>query len=170
MPFAGFELNPKHTEPWVAAIGKFMVNFGGVESATLLWIDHLSDDLILKELAIEMPLARRIELIRKLLERRNLPKKLLNESKSAWGKAEKLSRIRNEIAHNPVIFGWHGEEAQRPPDFIGSLNFRRLKPGAPRVSPLLEFTALNRSVDEVAHLAGKLHSILQDVLAAPSEA
>jgi len=91
MPFAGFELNPKHTRPWVTAIGEFMVNFGGVELTTFLWIDRLSDDLVLKELTLEMPLARRIAVIRRLLESRELAKKLLNEARSAWGKVEKLA-------------------------------------------------------------------------------
>ncbi len=181
MPFAGFELNPKHTDPWVIAIGKFMVNFGGVEWTTFLWIDRLSNDPLLKaqpakpqpegpkELTLEMPLARRIGVIRRLLESRQPGKKLLNEARSAWGKAEKLAQLRNDIAHNPIVFGWHGPEEKRTPDFIGSLNFRKVKSGAHTITPLLEFWALNRGIDEAAAIAQKLHELLESVAPVPSE-
>jgi hypothetical protein len=170
MSFAGFEINPRHTDPWVTAIGKFMVNFGGVEWTTFLWIDRLSDDVVLKELTIEMPLSRRIDVVKKLLERRDLPKKFLQDSKSAWGRAEKLAKLRNDLAHNPVVFGWHGSEEQRAPDFIGSLNFRKAKAGVPRATPILELAALNRGVDEAAAVAQKLHTILESLQAPSSDA
>lgn len=170
MPFTGFELNPKHTDPWVIAIGKFMVNFGGIEWTTFLWIDRLSNDPLLKELTLEMPLARRIGVIRRLLESREPGKKLLNEARSAWGKAEKLAQLRNDIAHNPIVFGWHGPEEKRTPDFIGSLNFRKVKSGAHTTTPLLEFSALNRGIDEAAAIAQKLHELLESIAPVPSEA
>jgi len=159
MPFAGYELNPKHTDPWITAIGKFMVNFGGIEWVTFLWIDRLTDDRVLKDLTLEMPLARRIEVIRRLLGSRELTKKLLNEARSVWGKAEKLAHFRNDIAHSPIIFGWHGPEENRPPDFIGSLNFR--KANKPEATPLVEFKALNRAIDDAAAIAQKLHDLLK---------
>ncbi len=87
MPSAGFELNSKYTDPWVVAIGKFMINFGGVEWLTFLWLETLAKDEILKDVAVDMPLTRRIELIQKLLEQRNIPKKMLNVSKTTWNTA-----------------------------------------------------------------------------------
>ena len=137
-----------------------MVNFGGVELTTFLWIDRLSDDLVLKELTLEMPLARRIAVIRRLLESRELAKKLLSEARNAWGKVEKLAQLRNDVAHYTIVFGWHGAEEKRPPDFIGSLKFRKVRTGLDKATPLLEFQALNRGIDEAAAIAQKLHDLL----------
>jgi hypothetical protein len=170
MPYAGFELTSKHIGRWVGAIGKFMINFGGIEWTSFVWMESLSRDDLLKEVAADMPLSKRIELIRKLLDQRALPKKLMNEAKSAWGTAEKLAKFRNDIAHNPIVFGWHGPEEARPPDFIGSLNFRKLKARKPQMTPLLEFTALTRAIDEAARVAQELHELLGAINAATIEA
>ena len=65
---SSFKVNHKATEPWVSAIGKLMVNFGAIELATYAWIDRLAKDRLLHDLAIDMPLAKRLEILDELVE------------------------------------------------------------------------------------------------------
>lgn len=163
MAYSGYQLNSNYAEPWIKGIGSFMINFGGIEWTTFLWLDVLAEDSLLKEIAVETPLSRRIEVIRRLLEKRELPKNLMNDSKAAWGSAEKLAKLRNEIAHNPIMFGWHSSEEKGPPDFIGSLNFRKINSDRPKVIPHLDLTTLKKGVDDSARITQKLHDLLQSI-------
>ena len=127
MAYSGFALNSKHTDPWIHAIGKFMINFGSIELLSFIWVDRLSKDLILHDIALDMQLSKRIDLIRKLVERSSLSKNLNKQVREVWAEAESLAKLRNDIAHSPIVFGWHGPEEDRPPDFIGSFNAKKLK-------------------------------------------
>jgi hypothetical protein len=165
MPYAGFHLNSEHTWPWVTAIGKFMINFGGVEFVSFLWIERLTDNELLREIATDATLSKRIQLIKKLVEQRELPKSVLNQVRSAWVAAETLSQLRNDIAHSPIIFGWHGPDEDRSPDFVGSLRLKKLKGKQSPVKPLVELKELDRGIDEAARIAQKLHELLERVAA-----
>jgi hypothetical protein len=116
-----------------------------------------------------MSFSKRVGLIHSLLERRKPPTKLLKESVAAWNTAEKISRLRNEIAHSPIVFGWHGPEEQRPPDFVGSLSVKKLNGKKQTKSPLVELHMLNQGIDDAAAIAQKLHGPLTDIIASAGE-
>lgn len=120
--FVGFDLNTQGTEPWAWAIGKMMISFGAVEALSYYWIDKFANDEILHEIALSMPFAKRVNVIKILIKREDFPEKVKKQAIIDWNRALKLAEFRNEIAHNPLVFGWHGPEEKRTPDFVGVLS------------------------------------------------
>ena len=112
-----------------------------------------------------MQLSKRIDLIRKLVERSSLSKNLNKQVREVWAEVESLAKLRNDIAHSPIVFGWHGPEEDRPPDFIGSFNAKKLKSKKPRTAPLVDLKKLNFGIDNVAKVAQQLHDLLDKVIA-----
>ena len=99
---------------WEMLVGRFMLAFGDIENATLLALERISSDSIMRT-ARSLLLAKRIELLTEILEAK--------EGISASARAdfiETLARVksladkRNLIAHNPLIleFYEHGHTGE----------------------------------------------------------
>ena len=125
MRYGGTKLNNSHSLPYATAVGKFLMNFGSVELMSHAWIDSLSTDPLLAKLAMEMQFAKRIALIRLLVNRSSAPESTKQAALAEWGKAEKLSHLRNEIAHATLALGWNNADESGPPDFLGAFNMKK---------------------------------------------
>ncbi len=157
-----FELNPRHLGPWIDAIGKFILNFGGLELQTHLWIDVMAKDDALPTVAVDMLFSRRIQLIVDLVQREDLPQALKRSAISTWKRASKLSELRNTLAHNPIIWGWRGPKKNRPPDYIGIPNIKHLKRD-PKHVPYKRLPDVRKGVDEIVDVVRKLEQFLTEV-------
>ena len=144
-------------------MGKFILNFGGLELISLMWIEELGRDDLLLDLGADMPLSKRLDLVRVLVKRSRLEKDLEREVLDTWAAVERLAKIRNDLAHGPIIFGWHEREHSGSPDFVGSLNVRKLRAKDTTATPLVEFQALYDGVDETARLASVLWDLLDRI-------
>jgi hypothetical protein len=118
--------NSEHTKPLAHAIGYFFVNFGVLETLADGWIFcALTDPLAAKEIA-EQALNRKLHLIRTLLAAGRIPETFVDEAKQYWKRVEELSQLRNQLAHNPLFFGWKkGHPEVGAPAFYGY-------PGSPK--------------------------------------
>jgi hypothetical protein len=155
-------VNPPHGQELIPLVGKLMLNFGTVELQSHLWIDHLSHDDLLVDMALEAPFGRRVDLIHQLIDREQLPPSLKERAHEAWKAASALSEIRNAVAHNPLVWGWRGPE-QGEPDFVGIPVIRKLKANKNGQVPLLDRDALSRVVDDVVRVARIIVSLFADV-------
>lgn len=161
---SGFGINPKGTDPWIWAIGKIMINFGAVEALSYVLIDKLTRDPLLHDLALDMPFKKRISVIEDMIEREDIPEDLKQEANGAWQRASKMADFRNQIAHNPLVFGWHGQERDAPPDFIGVPHLKKMKGQMQRIVPLADIEQLNASVNAIVEVARNLEEILNNVV------
>ncbi|MGH9962658.1 MAG: hypothetical protein ACREBC_37010 [Pyrinomonadaceae bacterium] len=162
MPYAGYELKSKEAAPWANAIGSVLVNFGTLELLTYVWIERLSQSRVLFNTALDMQFARRCRLTIELIQERASDRKSKTEATRAWRKAETLAAFRNWIAHNPLVFGWKGQERDAPPDFVGVLNFKRMRRrnGKPRLIPYTSVSKIRDFNEEVVAVAKELSDLL----------
>lgn len=160
--YAGFDINAKASEPFVAAVGKMMVNFGAIELLTYIWIDRLAKDPVVLNLALGMPFSKRLDLIQQLIIREFPEGKAKNDALKSWKNAGKLSEFRNEIAHNPIVFSWQGtpKSINQPPDFIGIPNIKAIRNKGHKIMPIASLKKLNLAVDAIVEAAKNLHELL----------
>ncbi|HXE40412.1 MAG TPA: hypothetical protein VN639_18265, partial [Azonexus sp.] len=78
-------------------------------------------------------------------------------AKELWEYAKEFSKLRNRIAHNPVLPTWKpGSNADTdPPDVLGIPDFKQFKDGTQSDSIPIEL--MDKMIDESASLAQKLH-------------
>lgn len=96
-------MTPQETEAWSRLIGGLLVNFGAVEFSSFLWIDKYSADRIVRDIAIDLPWRKRLELLCNLLERSDLPEDRKQRALDLWGEVGKIASLRNTVAHNPIV-------------------------------------------------------------------
>lgn len=154
-------LSAEEEHLWSNAIGGVFLNFGSIEFASFRWIEALSTDLLMRDIAIDMKLSQRIGLIKRLVERAAWPTEKKKKAIELWDEVAKRSEIRNTIAHNPFSFGRdrNGHPA------AGILNVKKMKgPGPYEVSLLNAHQIL-----ETAFRAGELSKELHVLWATPYE-
>jgi len=82
-------------------IGKIMHHCGALEFLTNNAIKTLSTDSILANEIVNLHFARRISILRQLLQARTTLSK--SDIKSLCDEIDEISKWRNDIAHNPII-------------------------------------------------------------------
>jgi len=71
--------------------------------ATFLWIGNLSKDLMLRDVAIDMPFRKRIELVRELIKRSSCLEADKSRALLLWGEVKQIVEgTRNKVAHSPL--------------------------------------------------------------------
>jgi hypothetical protein len=161
--FRGFELNPAPTKPLADAIGGFLVNFGVLEMQADAWLHSLSTDSLAAEELHKLNLSRRLQAVLRFLDVGRLAESISARPRMLWREALMLAELRNQVAHNPIVFGWRGEDHSKPPDFMGVVDKRKnvkRPPNSPNIITLSELTAAqNRS----AEIAQELLSIAESI-------
>ena len=158
----GVDKNPKYMEPWLVAIGRYMLNFGAVELVSYKYLNSLeeSEEELLKN--TKKLLSKRIERIEELLSNSKLKNK--EEMLFHWGKAREFSQWRNRIAHNPVLPVWkQGSDPERsPPDLIGISDMRQLTKES-KVTDSISLEGLNKLSDITVQMAERLHELSEEI-------
>lgn len=162
-PATGFLVHQAEGQPFVEPVGKLMINFGGIELYSYIWIIELSRDEVLLDLAVDLSFGRRVELILHLIERERMPKGWKANSTDLWNAAKKLAEVRNTIAHSPIVFSWRNPPYDRPPDVVGIPNLRYLKRKHRRVLPVTPLPDVFKSIDEVATVGLRLQQHLEQL-------
>jgi hypothetical protein len=158
----GTVVNSPYGQELVPLVGKLILNFGALEMQSHLWIDHLSKDDVLVDLALESQFSRRVELIHQFIDREDLDLKVKERAHEAWRAASELSEVRNAVAHNPLIWGWHGA-GKGEPDYVGIPVIRKLKGAKDGKIPLIDADGLKRAVDEVVKIAKVIVQLFTEV-------
>ncbi|WP_105720591.1 hypothetical protein [Cronobacter dublinensis] len=86
---------------WAPHIGMFMLEFGAVESFTLSLLKELTTDTIYEK-SKDLPLAKKINLIIKLIDGSNEYSGLKEELIQCYKDINSLKKLRNIIAHNTI--------------------------------------------------------------------
>ena len=142
-----------HTKSkWPPLIGAYIMNFGAVEVVLLNWIGKHCSDKIVRDLAIDMPLHKRLSLVRELIKRSDLPEDQKHTALLLWCEVEKHSKIRNIIAHNPFIT--HTQNGREENGFIDVKKMKGIGP-----YPLLPL-----SLEDIAKSGSALAKILPKLI------
>jgi hypothetical protein len=156
----GVVLNAKYLGEWADKIGRFILNFGGIELLSyqqLLLLEATHDDFVKN---LDRLLSKRIDrLVTLLSETNRLQESERTEAIERWEEAREFAKWRNRIAHNPVLPTWKpGSNSELdPPDLLGIPDFKQLKEGNTSNSIPLEL--MNRMIDESAALAQRIHEV-----------
>lgn len=146
-----------HTDPWVKRIGKIILNFAAIELDCIHWLLQFSEDPGSLKYFVELPFAARVVELLRHVEHRSSGPKWRKQAVRAWNDALKLAIVRNQVAHNPIVFGWRTPSEEGEPDFIGIPNLR----GGAKASTdsLLSKASADKNINEMAALAQKLREL-----------
>jgi hypothetical protein len=165
--FAGFELNHPDVRPLAQAVGSLIANFGAVELSALAWLHALSQDKVLVDALDQLKLRERTRIILHLIANGRVPQEFVERCTSLWKEASKLAELRNQVAHNPIMYGWRGAERPGKPDYAGIIDRRRSAKSRPAPA-LIELPELNTAIDRIAELVRELHTITAEIDAVQS--
>jgi hypothetical protein len=166
LPFASapsdFHFGPSQ-DPFAIVVGKFILNCGSLEWVVIGWIRALTDEPILSDLAIQMPMSRRLELLESLLDARGVAQKDSERAHQTLQDARKLLEFRNRVAHGPLALGWRGAAKSGPPDAIGIPNFRTLRSRKAAPDDVVDLEGLEQLVANAVEVVESLHRLRQEL-------
>jgi hypothetical protein len=139
-----------------------LTNFGAIELAAQGWLHLLSVDQLLISKLSTFRLRQRIDLIRSLVEAGRIPVGYREEAARLWKRVGELTEMRDQVAHNGVVYGWAGPERPGPANFAGVIDRRKNVQNAERPR-LITLIAITRAQDEVAQVALRLHALAEAV-------
>lgn len=91
----------ENNEEWEQAVGRLIISFGQIEHGVYSAL-KLRPALNLSEVTIDLPLIRKIEIALQLIKSRHEPE--FEEVRQLLVEIKNLNKIRNLVAHNPLIF------------------------------------------------------------------
>jgi hypothetical protein len=150
-------IDPEETEPWLAPIGKLVINFGALELETYFWIDVLSEGTEINW-ALKQLFKPRAKKILQLLPDKINDATLRSEVADAWKEALRIAKFRNSILHSPLVFGYSTADESGPPDIICMPDVRQLRESAParRIAKLVD---INAAVNQIVPCATRLEEL-----------
>jgi hypothetical protein len=156
-------IDPPHTQPWLAPLGKLVLNFSAIELQSYLWLADFSPDGRIPDKDLYGPFKTRVDTITEHLADRVIEDKLKSECLVAWDEALAVAKQRNAILHNPIIYGWHTEDESGPPDVICIPDVAHLGSKPPVTKQLVTLPDLNELVNSTANLGGRLFALRSQV-------
>jgi len=148
--------NPRLTDRWARAIGKFVLNFGSLELESHLWLLHMPDNpLVFPDLRF----SERVSEIQDLVDQRAFTEVWKASAIESWQKAGHLARFRNQVCHSPLMFGWASPVEQGDPDWIGAVDVRLLGQGKERAEAQFSLADIAQRTDAIATLVEELSSL-----------
>jgi hypothetical protein len=160
--FQGYEVNPPHAQQFARAIGGLLANFGYLEFISKAWLNLVSTDQKLVERLDHIPLRQRIHLIQGLIADGRVPEPHGAKATQLWRRVAELSEIRNQVSHNPILFGRRGVTGENPRDFAGVLDRRKNVKNAEHPG-LLTATEIEQAGNEVMRLVQELDALGQTI-------
>src|SRR5690348_1525487 len=163
-----FLVNLPEGEPFLRAAGRLIINCGSLEWTVYGWIATLSNDAALLDVAVDLTLSRRIDLAKRLAERRQISEDQHSRLADAWRRASDVIELRNLVAHGPLAPGWVSGKEDGPPDFIGIPSLRALKNGGAGKVKAVQIEGLERGANDAASIVVTLRSLLAEIAMCPS--
>jgi hypothetical protein len=103
------EVGAQHMTPWETPVGKLMLNFGGLELLSHLYVQHLARDPAMTWLATDMPFSKRLDLIIGLVDREDLPKSAKERMRNSWKKVKQHNRGTAGVKPKLLTGGQNGD-------------------------------------------------------------
>jgi hypothetical protein len=139
--------------------GKLIQNFGVIELLSYRWIEVLSGSSIAMEISMELPLAKRIDVILKLIARGSpsLSSEAAGEAKQLWSQLkDKGCEIRNSVAHGTMGLKFPQADTSKDPEEIGILRLKKWSD----TDQMISVEEVKAAVNTTSSIAKKLNGIL----------
>lgn len=158
----GVVKNPEYAEPWLRAIGSYMLNFGSIELLSYKYLDYLESTEEEFLVNTNKLLGARISRIEALIKLTNLQQK--EEVLEVWSVVRKLSKWRNRIAHNPVLPTWKpgSDRENSTPDVLGVSDMKQISKEN-KTTDSISLKGLGMLNDETVKIAEKLNELCESI-------
>ena len=146
-------------QPWLAPLGKLVLNFSAIELQSYFWLGDLvpSDELVQKYVNARFKV--RVDTILSLLPQQSMDEATKLDGVRLWGSTLELAKRRNSILHNPLIYGWSGTDESGPPDYMSIADISHLGAKIPSTPPTITIPGINDLVNETSAVAGALFEL-----------
>ena len=144
-------INSEHTKPWIERVGKIILNFSAIEMESIHWFLQLSEREFEIKAIVELPFASRVTQVMRHVEDRAISIQWRKQSLRAWNDALKLAYLRNQVAHNPIVFSWSKLPEVGVPDTLGIPNLRARS--SANAQWLLSTESADSSINEMVVIA-----------------
>jgi hypothetical protein len=125
-------VTPEEEKRHGEVVGGFMITFGHIEAILCVWAYELTKDQAVRDKAIGLILSKRLELVCDLVRASSLSEHHKKRSLELWDDVSKFSKMRNKIAHSPLITNRENQTG-----FIDLREFKGVLDGNPiPVAPL----------------------------------
>jgi len=152
-----YEINSPYMRPWIERVGKLILNFSAIEFESIHWYVQLSEREFQVKSIVEIPFTSRVTQIMGHIEERRISDKWRKQSLRRWNEALKLAHLRNQVAHNPIVFGWNDVQEAGDPSVLGIPDIRAKSSGTAKW--LLSADHLDKSINSVAKTATALAAL-----------
>ena len=141
---------------WAQSIGGLIINFGCLEFQSLRWIHVFGGENEVTKVR-GSKLSKRIAIALELSSKSDLTSSDKKDAQELWTEARILSKIRNQIAHNPLAQGFDVDTNEA---FFSVIDLKRMTPNGPnQLKPLL-----HEEIAESALRAGWLNNKLSSII------
>lgn len=147
----------KQMEAWANIVGAMVLNHGQVEFLSILWIQRLSKDPILRDVVIDMQFAKRVEIIKHMVARTDWPTERKQQANNIWKLASELSRERNKVVHNPIVTRPNSDGTCE----VGILESKKMKGIGPYALVPISVRDVADTGKSLSHLIGLLHDFFK---------
>ena len=137
---SGLATAERENADWQVLVGKAILFFGEIELISVKCLSHIPVDS-LGRTAVRLEFGRRVELLLEILESRENPSVALRGLIEGFKSAKELAKIRNLIAHNPVMLDLYLNETMD--DHYVERSIRSVRGGAEpfRLEDLKQFAS-----------------------------
>lgn len=143
-----------HTKPWIERVGKIIINFSAIEMESIIWFVHLSERELEIKAIVDMPFASRITQLMRHIDDREIGVRWRKHSLRNWNETLKLAHLRNQVAHNPISFGWSNSLEVGAPNILGIPSLRARN--SAKAQWLLSVDKADESINEMVAIAKSL--------------
>lgn len=148
-----------HAGSWAPRIGKLILNFASLEFESYLWLVQLSErHEAIPEFAGKR-FRSRVGDIKKFVDQRAFSDDWKNRALEQWEISLELGKLRNRIAHNPLVFAWSDDAEQEEPDLIGIADMRAREPHGETEGPLMSRENVDATINRIAGLVQRLAAL-----------
>lgn len=159
-PISSLEPTLPGIDNWLTAVGRLVLTFGSIEFLLDLLILQWTNDDLLAASALDLPFARRLTLLRKVIDRANLPETEAKNLTDQLRRIEEVSKVRNAIAHNPLFVVRVNSNRPDLGQFLGVPNLKARSQGRARLTPVVTPDELKEAIESLRKAAAALSSVL----------
>ena len=152
-------IDSAHNRGWPDRIGRIIMNSSAVELESVHWLVQLTErHEDIGRFFGQTFMARLLDIERCVEIRGAAEKAWRQKALRAWNEVRVLIPVRNQVAHNPLIYGWSGPAQRGEPDFVCIASM----PGRRSRRSMLKRQEADKAGDDFAALAQRLTALRRE--------